>query len=423
MILLFLLAADTSGVAPGPSPLVGYSISTGGERKGPTEAGVLDLRTGAAVWSERLDPLAWPRACGNLLLVTSWLDEERRQTRAYSLVSGSPRFKVDGAMYDIVGRGRPLFRDGDRFFALDASTGSELWRLPTAESGWLRFLPALDILLAHSNKTHAAYSARDGRMLWERARDGSDDLNFAGGRLWLTKRDQTHPVEIEPLSGREREATELPGPVLAVVDQGAFASFILERSVVRVSGSSLSRAWMTDLPVAVSSGWGDARSIVLDARGKSDALLLLDAATGRLLANEPLEEIQSGSSSMRMTHPRYVLKTIQKTGHSPVVRILDRTDGRLAWKDTTEDHEEGWKEGFFLVRRGDTLHALDVARGAMAWTAPIAGIWKDTERRCGRILIATSRAIVALDAQTGRECWRRDFGAEAGDVTLAPAAR
>lgn len=429
LLLALLLAAarDSSGTPAGESPLVGFVIHSAGGEKSRVETGVLDARSGAILWRAEftgnpVDP--WAREWANLHLVTLRFKDERCECHAFSFRTGERRFKTEGSFWEaLAGRGRTLlaFRAKDRLIAVDPATGTEAWEVSLAENRWPTLLPPGNAFIVQDEKLYRAYSGEDGRALWERPREGSDHLVSSGRRLWLHNYQAHRAVEIDLHTGRETGSPPLPEPLTRIIEQRDFIDVIAQNEVVRLRGSDLSRVWTAELPAPASYGWGDDRTLVLDGQGKQTRLMMLDAATGRLLADEPLEEFKSASGSLN--HPRYLIKSVTPRGGTTVLRVFDRRDGRIAWKGEVEDYEEGWTASSLLIHRGGELRSVELPSAEERWTFPLDGKWKSTQRRWGRILVATTRSITALDASTGRTAWTTALDPGASNVHLTRPPR
>ncbi len=413
-------AADGSGGTV-ESPWVGFSLVFGNDSKGPSEAGVLDARTGRVLWRESFPDYVWVRAWRNLLLVTAAKGERLYACVAYDILKGTPRFRANGRLWEpLFPHGRPLlvFEADDDLVAIDPATGLEAWTIRLRKDATARLTPQGDRIVARSGGTYTAYAPDDGRTLWESTGFPSDWFSLSGGRLWIFQNGCRRPMQLGMSDGRLRETPELPADIVGFIEQRDSVDFLLERSLVRLRASDLARVWDLDLPEAASAGWGDARTVVLDSRSSS-RLLLVDAAAGRLLSMLDVERLNAGSSSSNLNHPRYYLKSIRPQGQATTLRILKRSDGRVVWQGKVDDYENGWKADSLLVRNEDRLRCLELPSGGERWWAPIQGKWTETERRGGHILIATDRGISALDVAIGRVAWRMDFGREAKDVTLS----
>lgn len=426
LLALALVAIGGSAAADGSraaaeSPWVGFSLVFGDDFKGPSEAGVLDVRTGGVLWREAFPDYVWVRAWGDLLLVTSLNGASRYACAAYDLRRGTVRFRTQGRLWEPFSQhGRTLlaFEEKDRLVAFDPATGVEAWTIQLRKGATVRLTPRGDRIVARSEGTYTAYAPEDGRTLWESTGFPSDWFSLSGGRLWIFPSGSRRPLQLGMSDGRLLETPELPANVVGFVEQRDNVDFFLERGLVRLRADDLSRVWALDLPEAVSYGWGDARNIVLDARNSS-RLLFVDAVAGKLRSAVELEKIDFGGSTSNLNHPRYFIHSRHQHGRPHTLRIVDRADGRIAWEGQVDDFEDGWKGDSLLVRNDDRLRHIDLPSGRERWWAPVVGSWEETERRAGRILISTGREISALDIATGRPEWRMTFGREAKDVTLS----
>lgn len=428
LALLLPPAGDSSGTAAGESPLVGFAIRSSSGEKSRVETGVLDARNGAVLWraefaGNQVEP--WTREWANLQLVMLRFKDGRSECHAFSFRTGERRFKAEGWFLDALAcRGRTLlaFRGKDRMIAVDPATGAEAWGVPLGENRWPTLLPTRNAFIVQDDKLYRAFSGEDGTALWERPRDGSDHLTSSGGRLWVHNYQAHRAVEVDFHTGRETGGSPLPEPLTRIIEQRDFIDVIADKEVVRIRGSDLSRVWTAEIPASASYGWGDDRTLVLESQqGMGPRLMMLDAATGRLLADESLEEFKSATASLN--HPRYLIKSVTPRGGATVLRIFDRRDGRIAWKGEVEDYEEGWAASSLLIHRGGELRSVDLPSAEERWTFPLDGKWKATQRRCGRILVATTRSFTALDASTGRRLWTTALDPDVSNVHLARPPR
>lgn len=423
MIMAWLLwalatAADGSGAAP-ESPWVGFSLAYGPESKGPSEAGVLDARSGRVLWRREFEDYVWVRAWRELTLVTAVKREGVYACEAFETVGGAPRFRAEGRLWEVLPGPRSLlvFAADGRLVAIEPGSGRAAWTIRLRKDASSRLARPGGPIIARSGGTYSAYAVDDGRALWETAGLPSEHFVLAGGRIWAFPGGGRRPVEIGLADGRPRETPELPTTAVRIPDQRDFVDVIADRCVTRRRGEDLSLVWSTVLPETLSYGWGNARNLVLTGQGTSNTLLL-DGASGKLLAVVDQEEMTTGSTRSSLDHPRYFWKAVQPANRPARLRLFERADGRPVWDGRVDDYEEGWTGDAFLVRMGNELRLIGLPSGAERWRTPIDGDWTETERRAGRFLIATRRRLAALGAASGREDWSMDFARETRDVTL-----
>ena len=415
---------DNSGPTAAESPLVGFTTVSSPGAEGRARAGVLDARTGRVLWGVSFAGGvndACPSVHGDLLAVVINSRSEGYACHVFSFATGRPRFRTDGAaVVDLSNAGRRLlgFPGRDRMAALDPATGLEAWTAPVTRHGVLTILPGRDFFVVEGPRHLTAYSLENGRQAWEREKAPEDRLRLSGGRLWSLKPLEPRLVEVDPLTGGEKTALDLSGPLVAIVPQRDFVDLVLQREVRRLRGRDLALEWATPLPAEAASGHGDARSVVLGGGGDGDRTFLLDAGTGRLLSDHSVERFTRRDASL--AHPRYFIQASRAHDGTTILWVLDRRDGRIAWKDVVEDYEEGGSRDTLLLQREGRLLLVDLATRTERWSRPLDGPWRVSARRGELVLVGTARSIAGLESGTGREAWKIDLAPAASEVRFAP---
>ncbi len=422
---VLLLLLDNSGPSSADSPLVAFATVSRPGADGEARAGLLDARTGRVLWSASFAGgvnEARPSVHGNLLAVLVNSRREGYACHVFELSTGRLRFRTEGAScVELPARGRRLlaFPSRDRMRVLDAATGLEAWSAPVTRHAALAVIP--DFLIAEGPRHVAAFRLEDGTRAWEREKAAEDRLRVSAGRLWNLKLREPRLVELDPRTGKDRTVLDLPGPLVAIAPHRECIDLVLEKEVRRLRGRDLALDWQAVLPAAASRGWGDGRSIVVSVEPDGERTLLLDGATGRILYDQPVSRFARREESLG--HPGYFAQSVQTQDGISILRVIDRRDGRIAWKDAVEDHEGGGGRDTLLVQREGRLLLVDLATRTERWSRPLDGTWRGTARRGDFLVLASSASITGLVASTGHESWKLDLSPAAAEVRFADADR
>jgi outer membrane protein assembly factor BamB len=409
-----VLLLDNSGPSAAESPIVAFAtVSTPGI-DGRARAGVLDARTGRVLWSADFAGGvndARTSVHGNLLAVLLNSRKEGYACHVFELATGRLRFRTEGAAcVELPSRGLRFlgFPARDRMRVLDPATGLEAWSAPVTRHSLLTLTAGL--LVAEGPRHVAAYALDDGRPAWEREKSDSDRLRVSGGRIWNLKPGEPRLVELDPSTGRDRTALDLPGPLVALAPHPEFVDLVLEREVRRVRGRDLGLEWAAPLPEPAVRALGDGRSIVVSAGPDGDRTILLDGSTGRVLSNQPVSRFARCEQSLR--HPGYVVQSVGVLERASMLHVFDRRDGRLAWWGAVEEFEDAGRDAL-LVRQEGRLLLVDLTTRTERWSRPLDGAWKDTARRGDLLIVGTAASIAGLQASTGQQVWKLDAGPSA----------
>ncbi len=421
-LALLVLLADASGPSASETPLVAFACVSKPGAEGSARAGVLDARNGRVLWSV---PFAGGvndarvESHGDVLSVVVNSRSEGYSCHVFTRVTGRARFRVDGARcLELPGRRRLLaFPGRERTVAVDPVTGLEAWSAPATRHLALSAAPGRDFLLAEGPRHLSAYALEDGRPAWEREKAGTERLVASAGRLFSLRPGEPRLVEVDPLTGGEKSSTPLPGPLVAIVAQRDFVDLVLEGEALRLRAADLGREWSTPLPASAASGSGDARSIVLNGAGEGERLILLDAPTGRIVADVPAERFFP--TDVSFDHPLYLLRTVRGREGKTALHVHDRRDGRIAWKDEVEGVENPGAGETLLLQRNGRLVLADLGARVERWSLAPDGPWKAAARRSGLVLVATSRSISGVHVATGREAWKLPLEPDAAEVRFA----
>jgi outer membrane protein assembly factor BamB len=318
---------------------------------------------------------------------------------------------------DLSGAGRRLLGvpGSDRLAALDPASGVELWTAPITRHCTLALAPAVGFVVAQGPRHLGAYSLEDGRRAWER--ESQDRLVPSGGRLWIARTGASFLLELDPLTGGEKKALALEGPLVAIIPQRSFVDLVVQHEALRLRARDLAPEWRTPLPAPALAAAGDARTLFVSGGDDHGRVLLLDAAGGRLLADEPADRFSTRETSLE--NPGFVLQSSRTQDGLTLLLAFDRRDGRLAWKESVEEHERGGTRDTLLVQRESRLLLVDPGARAERWSRALDGAWKASARRGDAVVLGTERSISGIQAASGHETWRIELAPPAAEIRFA----
>ncbi|MFD5584415.1 MULTISPECIES: outer membrane protein assembly factor BamB family protein [unclassified Streptomyces] len=349
-------------------------------------------QTGWRPWRFRMSNDVWgtPAVDGDLVYVTSF------EVHALDVATGRRRFKTrDVAWSMAVADGRVHASDGPTLFALDARTGTDLWRLQT--DAWVYSLKA-------ERGTVVTGTRGGGVQAWEAS---------SGQKLWEITGAQT-----------DFESPEA-GPAL---HEGTV--YVWQDARLRaLDARTGDERWSYPIGDAASCG-----GVPLRLTQASDGYVYVSAGT-RVLAFD----VASGMVRWHFEAPAVFLSPpafvpgpavtgggVYLADYLGTVYALDATDGRDRWRIATESRASVEPvlvvAGHVHVGSGKGLYTLDAVTGTPKWRFQAGGdIVGAPAVAEGRIHFgSTDHLLYTLKADDGRLRWKLATG---GEITGSPLVR
>ncbi|MFF9096283.1 MULTISPECIES: PQQ-binding-like beta-propeller repeat protein [unclassified Streptomyces] len=349
-------------------------------------------QTGWRPWRFRMSNDVWgtPAVDGDLVYVTSF------EVHALDVATGRRRFKTrDVAWSMAVADGRVHASDGPTLFALDARTGTDLWRLQT--DAWVYSLKA-------ERGTVVTGTRGGGVQAWEAS---------SGQKLWEITGAQT-----------DFESPEA-GPAL---HEGTV--YVWQDARLRaLDARTGDERWSYPIGDAASCG-----GVPLRLTQAPDGYVYVSAGT-RVLAFD----VASGMVRWHFEAPAVFLSPpafvpgpavtgggVYLADYLGTVYALDATDGRDRWRIATESRASVEPvlvvAGHVHVGSGKGLYTLDAVTGTPKWRFQAGGdIVGAPAVAEGRIHFgSTDHLLYTLKADDGRLRWKLATG---GEITGSPLVR
>ncbi|MEU3840778.1 serine/threonine-protein kinase [Streptomyces sp. NPDC028635] len=349
-------------------------------------------QTGWRPWRFRMSNDVWgtPAVADDLVYVTSF------EVHALDVATGRRRFKTrDVAWSMAVADGRVHASDGPTLFALDARTGTDLWRLQT--DAWVYSLKA-------ERGTVVTGTRGGGVQAWEAS---------GGQKLWEITGVQT-----------DFESPEA-GPAL---HEGTV--YVWQDARLRaLDARTGDERWSYPIGDAASCG-----GVPLRLTQAPDGYVYISAGT-RVLA----VDVSSGMVRWHFEAPAVFLSPpafvpgpavtgggVYLADYLGTVYALDATDGRDRWRIATESRASVEPvlvvAGHVHVGSGKGLYTLDAVTGTPKWRFQAGGdIVGAPAVAEGRIHFgSTDHLLYTLKADDGRLRWKLATG---GEITGSPLVR
>ncbi|MFD7510810.1 serine/threonine-protein kinase [Streptomyces sp. NPDC059853] len=340
-------------------------------------------------WRFRMTNDLWgtPLVRDGLLYVTSF------EVHALDVASGRRQFKTREVAWSMaVTGGKVLASDGPSLYALDATDGSDRWRVPT--EGWIYGLRA-------ERGTVLTATRGGGVQVWEAG---------TGEQLW-------------ELSGAHTDfETRETAPLIhggAVYAWGEGQLYVLEAR----TGSEL---WRYPVGDATATGGVPVRICPTDDGtvyvAAGSRVLALDAATGA-------ERWRFDTPAAILAPPAYEPPSSRAAGiyftdYLGTVYALDLATGDDRWRIATEARQSTEAvviaDGLVHLGSGTAMYTLDAVSGTPRWRFAagdsIVGSPVVSE---GRVHFGSEdHCLYTLDASSGRLSWKLETG---GAITGSPA--
>ncbi|MFI7276041.1 PQQ-binding-like beta-propeller repeat protein [Streptomyces sp. NPDC049879] len=341
-------------------------------------------------WRFRMNHELWgsPTVRGGLLYVTS------HEVHALDVASGRRQFKTREPAWALaVTGGRVLASDGAALYALDATDGSDRWRIPA--EGWIYGLRA-------DRGTLVTATRGGGVQAWESAN---------GERLW-------------ELSGVQ---TDFESPDTAPVVHGGTVYVWGEGLLYALEARTGAELWRHPVgDVSVTGGVPvriaptDDGAVYVSAGSR---VLGLDAATGA-------ERWRFDAPAAILSPPTYESARSRAAGvyfadYLGTVYALDVATGDDRWRIATETRQTAEPvvvaDGLVHLGSGAAMYTLDAVSGTPRWRfAAGEAIVGSPVVRDGRLHFGSAdHCLYTLDAVSGRLSWKLETG---GEITGTPAA-
>ena len=364
-----------------PSPVTAHPGQPGQPANAPTRWRPWRFRMSNDLWGS-------PVVRDGLLYVTSV------EVHALDVASGRRQFKTrDRAWSMAVTGGRVLASDGSSLYALDATDGSDRWRVPI--EGWIYALRAErgTVVTATRGGGVQAWESANGERLWE----------ISGAQIDFETPD-TAPV--------------VHGGVVYVWGEGQL--YALEAR----TGAELWRHPVGDtsvtggVPVRVAPTDDGAVYVCAGSR-----VLALDAVTGA-------ERWRFDAPAAILCPPTYASAATRESGvyfadYLGTVYALDVATGDDRWRIATEARQSTEPvvvaDGLVHLGSGTAMYTLDAVSGTPRWRfAAGESIIGSPVVRDGRLHFGSAdHCLYTLDAVSGRLSWKLETG---GEITGTPAA-
>jgi len=180
--------------------------------------------------------------------------------------------------------------------------------------------------------------------------------------------------------------------------------------------------------------------LLAEAAAARDHLADLLAGDQRLgvLPSPPRAEAATGPSQAPLAAGRLRRVTLRRTAEAHVgepigpglvaagriavaagrdaLLALEPATGRVAWRAAGAEQLLAAAAGLLLLRRGDTLEALELRSGILRWRHPLLGDRPTSAAASprGPVLLAGPGALTALDPRSGHATWRRPLPGASG---------
>ncbi|GAA2918309.1 serine/threonine-protein kinase [Streptomyces thioluteus] len=364
-------------------------------------------------WRFRMSNDVWgtPVVAGDLVYVTSF------EVHALDVASGRRQFKTrDVAWAMAVADGRIHASDGPTLYALDATDGTERWRLST--DGWVYSLGTDrgTVVTGTRGGGAQAWEAATGELLWE---TGGLQTDFETPDCGPVVHDGTVFVwsdgrlrALDARSGTERwnypvgDASSCGGvPVRLHSAPDGVVYVAAGTRLIAVDAARGDVRWRFEAP-AVFLGppaWSAGGVYAADYLG---TVYALDAASGH-------ERWRIATEARQSTAPVLVANGLVHLGSGGALYTLDAVTGTPRWRFAAGGEIVGSPavaDGRVHFGSADhCLYALDAAGGQLRWKLATGGEITGTPLAVGGVVYACSkdRCVYALDAAKGTGQARR----------------
>ncbi|MEU9702114.1 PQQ-binding-like beta-propeller repeat protein [Streptomyces sp. NPDC047981] len=343
-------------------------------------------------WRFRMSNDVWgtPVVDGDLLYVTSF------EVHALDVASGRRQFKTrDVAWSMAVAQGRIHASDGPTLYALDATDGSERWRLQT--DAWVYSLKV-------DRGTVVTGTRGGGVQGWEASN---------GAKLWEISGAQT---EFEtPEAG-----PALHGDTVYVWRDARLQALDARTGVERWSYPVGDAASCGNVPVRVAPAEDGCVYVAAGTR-----VLSIDVAGGRVRWHFEAPAVFLSPPAFA-PGPAVTGGGVYLADYLGTVYALDATTGQDRWRIATESRQSNEPvlvvDGNVHVGSGSALYTLDAVTGTPKWRFAAGGeLIGSPVVADGRVHFGSAdHVLYTLDATGGQLRWKLATG---GEITGSPVAR
>ncbi|MEU7485613.1 PQQ-binding-like beta-propeller repeat protein [Streptomyces sp. NPDC042319] len=370
-------------------------------------------------WRFRMSNDVWgtPVVSGDLLYVTSF------EVHALDVASGRRQFKTREVAWAMaVSDGRIHASDGPSLYALDATDGSELWRLNT--EGWVYSL-GVDrgtVVTGTRGGGVQAWEAANGELLWEIGGAQTDFETAESGPVvhegtvyvWADARLKA----LEARTGAERwsypvgDAASCGGvPVRLLTAPDGVAYVVAGTRVLAIDIHRGDVRWHFEAPAVFLSPPAYAPGPAVTGGG----IYLADylGTVYALDANDGRDRWRIATEARQSTEPVLVADGAVHLGSGNALYTLDAVTGTPRWRFQAGGEVIGAPvaaEGRVHFGSADScLYTLDAMGGQLRWKLATGGEITGTPVAAAGVVYACSkdRCVYALDAAKGTGQARR----------------
>ncbi|WP_432744705.1 serine/threonine-protein kinase [Streptomyces sp. JH002] len=363
-------------------------------------------------WRFRMTNDLWgtPLVRDGLLYVTSF------EVHALDVASGRRQFKTREVAWSMaVTGGRVLASDGPSLYALDATDGSDRWRVPT--DGWIYGLRAErgTVLTATRGGGVQVWEAGTGEQLWELSGAHTDFETretaplIHGGAVYAWGEGQLYVLEARTGSELWRypvgDATATGGVPVRICPTDDGAVYVTAGSrVLALDTATGAERWRFDTPAAILAPPAyeppSSRAAGIYFTDYLGTVYALDLATGD-------DRWRIATEARQSTEAVVVADGLVHLGSGTAMYTLDAVSGTPRWRFAAGDSIVGSpvvSEGRVHFGSEDhCLYTLDASSGRLTWKLETGGAITGSPAVSGGVVFACSKdhCVYALDAARG----------------------
>ncbi|MFE0689202.1 serine/threonine-protein kinase [Streptomyces xiamenensis] len=363
-------------------------------------------------WRFRMTNDLWgtPLVRDGLLYVTSF------EVHALDVASGRRQFKTREVAWSMaVTGGRVLASDGPSLYALDATDGSDRWRVPT--EGWIYGLRAErgTVLTATRGGGVQVWEAGTGEQLWELSGAHTDFETretaplIHGGAVYAWGEGQLYVLEARTGSELWRypvgDATATGGVPVRICPTDDGVVYVTAGSrVLALDTATGAERWRFDTPAAILAPPAyeppSSRAAGIYFTDYLGTVYALDLATGD-------DRWRIATEARQSTEAVVVADGLVHLGSGTAMYTLDAVSGTPRWRFAAGDSIVGSpvvSEGRVHFGSEDhCLYTLDASSGRLTWKLETGGAITGSPAVSGGVVFACSKdhCVYALDAARG----------------------
>ncbi|MFF2377028.1 serine/threonine-protein kinase [Streptomyces xiamenensis] len=363
-------------------------------------------------WRFRMTNDLWgtPLVRDGLLYVTSF------EVHALDVASGRRQFKTREVAWSMaVTGGRVLASDGPSLYALDATDGSDRWRVPT--EGWIYGLRAErgTVLTATRGGGVQVWEAGTGEQLWELSGAHTDFETretaplIHGGAVYAWGEGQLYVLEARTGSELWRypvgDATATGGVPVRICPTDDGVVYVTAGSrVLALDTATGAERWRFDTPAAILAPPAyeppSSRAAGIYFTDYLGTVYALDLATGD-------DRWRIATEARQSTEAVVVADGLVHLGSGTAMYTLDAVSGTPRWRFAAGDSIVGSpvvSEGRVHFGSEDhCLYTLDASSGRLSWKLETGGAITGSPAVSGGVVFACSKdhCVYALDAARG----------------------